>query len=71
MLHCAKLCGRTGVRWFAAHDRLTTLRGPISVLTDTARTDLGVDNTARTDLGVDDTVRADLGLDDTVRLISV
>ena len=26
MLHCARLCGRPGVRWFAAHDQLTTLR---------------------------------------------
>ena len=26
VLHCTKRCGRTGVRWFAAHDRLTTLR---------------------------------------------
>jgi hypothetical protein len=28
MLHCARLYGRAGaaVRWFAAHDRLTTLR---------------------------------------------
>ena len=26
MLHCTNLCGRTGVRRFAAHDRLTTLR---------------------------------------------
>ena len=29
MLHCLKLCGRTGVRWFAAHDRLTPLRDKI------------------------------------------
>ena len=33
MLQCTKLCGRTGVRWFAAHDRLTTLRDSILVLT--------------------------------------
>ena len=29
MLHCLKQCGRTGVRWFAAHDRLITLRDKI------------------------------------------
>ena len=33
ILRCTKLCGRTGVRWFTAHDRLTTLRDYISVLT--------------------------------------
>jgi hypothetical protein len=28
MLHCTRLCGRAGaaVTWFAAYDRLTTLR---------------------------------------------
>ena len=26
MLRCARRCARRGVRWFAAHDRLTTLR---------------------------------------------
>ena len=30
MLHCTNRCGRTGVRWFAAHHRLTTLRDWIS-----------------------------------------
>ena len=33
MLHCTKRCGRTGVRWFAAYDRLTTLRDSVSILT--------------------------------------
>ena len=37
MLRCTRRCGRAGaaVRWFAAHDRLTTLRdylgGPLSL----------------------------------------
>ena len=33
MPHCPKLCGRTGVRWFAAYDRLRTLRDWIWMLT--------------------------------------
>jgi hypothetical protein len=33
MLHCTNLGGRTGVGWFAAHDRLTTPRDWISMLT--------------------------------------
>ena len=33
MLHCTKRCGRTGVRWFAAYDRSTTLRDSIWMLT--------------------------------------
>ena len=34
MLHCTKRCGRAGaaVRWFAAHDRLTTLRDYLGVV---------------------------------------
>jgi hypothetical protein len=33
MPHCPKLCGRTGVRWFAAYDRLRTPRDWLWMLT--------------------------------------
>ena len=74
MLHCTKLRGRTGVRWFAAHYRLTTLlREWISRLTTPLREQNSILTPLREQLtpierDVDTTARVERDLDATARL---